>query len=209
MTERPSSSDATFFQSFEGFELIPTIVRLIAEGNPVSVGQIASAANSTVKYVERVLRSEVGTEWDDDGRLVGLGLTLRPTAHHFTTGGRDLYTWCATDTLLFATILDTSEVIESTCPATGQPIRIELEPSTLVSVSPVDAVVSQRHCAELVDDLRAQVCDHGHFFASSASAESWLAEHPDGEVLSVGAAFERCQATCSELGWFDRARTPR
>ena len=209
MTERSSCSDAAFFQSFQGFELIPVIVRLIAEGEPVPVNEIASAAGCSVDDVEAVLLSQGGTEWDDDGRLVGFGLTPHPTAHRFTTGGQRLYTWCATDTLYFSTILGTPALVESTCLASGQTIRVELEPSALVSVSPPDAVVSQRHCAELVGDIRTQVCDHGNFFASPTAAESWLAEHPDGELLSVAEAFERCQATCAELGWVSRAPTRR
>jgi alkylmercury lyase len=98
-------------------------------------------------------------------------------------------------------ILGRSTVVESTCPATGQPIRIELDPVAVMSIEPKDAVVSQRHHAELVADVRAQVCNHGHFFASSSAATAWAAEHPDGEVLSVQDAFDHGRTACVELGW--------
>jgi alkylmercury lyase len=208
VTERSGCSDAAFFQSFDGVELIPVIIRLIARGRPVPVDQIATESGSPVGEVERILRRAAGTDWDDDGRLVGLGLTLRPTAHRFTIGGRRLYTWCATDPLLFASILDLPALVESTCPATGQAIRIELDPPTLGRVDPPDTVVSQRQYGEVTADFRSEICDHGHFFASPAAGAAWLADHPDGELLSVAVAFERGRATCGQLGW-SRESMPR
>jgi len=165
-------------QGLDGFELIPHIVRAVVQGEPVALQKIAAAANLPTAEAERLLRSQPGTEWDDDGRLVGFGLTSRPTDHRFSVEGKTLYTWCATDTLFFTVILGRSTVVESTCPATGQLIRIELDPDAVISIEPKNAVVSQRHHGELVADVRAQVCDHGHFFASSAAASTWMAEHP-------------------------------
>jgi alkylmercury lyase len=167
----------------------------------VPVNDIAEAAQRSRDDVERVLRAQAGTDWDDDGRLVGLGLTLRPTAHRVTIPGQTLYTWCATDTFYFATILDTPALVESTCPATGQAIRLELQPDAVIAVNPSQTVVSQRHCAEPVSDIRAQVCDHGNFYSSANAAAAWLSEHPDGELLSVAETFERCQTTCKQFGW--------
>jgi alkylmercury lyase len=46
-----------------------------------------------------VVRAQQGTEWDDAGRLVGFGLTAQPTNYRFL-GGKTLYTWCASDTIL-------------------------------------------------------------------------------------------------------------
>ncbi len=201
MTDPGSCSDAAFLSSFDGFDLLPDIVRLIAQGQPVSLDALAETAQRAREDVERVLRAQPGTDWDDNGRLVGLGLTLRPTAHRFTIPGRTLYTWCATDTFYFATILDTPALVESTCPATGQVIRLELEPDVVIAVNPSQTVVSQRHCAELVDDIRAQVCDHGNFYSSADAAAAWLREHPAGELLSVAETFERCQTACKQLGW--------
>lgn len=77
-----------------------TILRLLAEGSPVPVETIASATGRAASEVERVLGAG-GAEMDEQGRLVGLGLTIRETPHRFTVGGRSLYTWCALDTLIF------------------------------------------------------------------------------------------------------------
>lgn len=205
MSEHTSCSDAAFISGVEGFDAFPHIVRLIARGEPVDIDELASWVQRPPAEVERSLRAQSGTEWDAEGHLVGFGLSLRPTEHRFTVAGRILYTWCATDTLLFTVILGAATVVESTCPTTRQPIRVDLTPDALTSVTPRDAVVSQRHAGELVGDLRAEICDHGHFYASAAAAGSWTVEHPEGEVLSVADAFDRCRATCEELGWLPQA----
>jgi alkylmercury lyase len=104
-------------------------------------------------------------------------------------------------------ILGDSTVAESTCPATGERIRIGLTPDAVVSVTPKDAVVSQRHHDEVLADVRAQVCDHGHFFSSPVAAETWAAEHPAGEVVSVAEAFDHGRAECAKLGWIGKVKS--
>ncbi len=209
MSENSCCSDATFISSVEGFEAFPHLVRLLARGEPLAISGIAEFAQRPAIEVERVLRAQRGTDWDDEGRLVGFGLTLRPTDHRYIVDGRTLYTWCATDTLLFTLILGVGAVAESTCPATGQPIRVELDPNAVTSVEPREAVISERCQRAEVANLRSEVCDEGHFYASWAAAQRWADEHPEGEVLSVTDAFERCRQACQELGWLSthKART--
>ncbi|MGH7692618.1 MAG: organomercurial lyase [Candidatus Dormibacteria bacterium] len=201
MSQPASCSDVAFISSVEGFDAFPQIVRLIARGEPVDLDELAPLVQRSRAVVERSLRGQPGTEWDAEGNLVGFGLTLQPTEHRFTVAGRTLYTWCAADTLLFTLILGEPAVAESTCPTTQQAVRVELAPDGLLSVSPQGAVISQRCPGELVGDLRAEICDHGHFYATAAAAGGWAAEHPDGEVLSIADAYQRCRATCAELGW--------
>ncbi|MGH2719099.1 MAG: organomercurial lyase MerB [Actinomycetota bacterium] len=210
MPDHHVCSDAAFLSTLEGFELVPHIVRALAlaRGRPVTTEEIAASADRPAANVERLLRSQPGTEWDGEGRLIGFGLTPSPTAHRFLVDETTLYTWCATDTLSFTVILGRPARVESTCPATGAAIRIELDADAVVSVTPKEAVVSQRHHGELLSDVRGQVCDHGHFFASPDAASSWEAEHPEGEVLSVTVAFDRSRSACEELGWIPE-RTAR
>jgi alkylmercury lyase len=209
VTEPHACSDAELISSFEGSPAIPTLLRLIARGRPVDLAELAAVSGPPAPDLERILRAQPGTEWDDDGRLVGFGLSLRPTAHRYLVSGRTLYTWCATDTLLFTVILGTDAVAESTCPATGQPIRLEITADAVTSVSPAGAVVSQRHRGDLVVNLRADVCDHSHFFASAVAAGAWVAAHPDGEILSITDAFDHCRTACEQLGWLVPGTTGR
>jgi alkylmercury lyase len=209
MTEPPACRDAELISSFEGSPAVPTILRLIARGRPVDLAELAAEPGQLAPDLERALRAQPGTEWDDDGRLVGFGLSLRPTAHRYLVGGHTLYTWCATDALLFTVILGTDAVAESTCPATGQAIELEITPNAVTSVSPPAAVVSQRHRGDLAANLRADVCEHGHFFASAAAASAWVAAHPDGVILSVTDAFDSARAACEQLGWLVPGTTGR
>lgn len=92
MSDHHVCSDAAFLFSLDGFELIPRIVRVLAEGEPVAVEEITASADLPVAEAERLLRSKPSTEWDDNGRLVGFGLTSRPTDHRFSVEGKSLYT---------------------------------------------------------------------------------------------------------------------
>jgi alkylmercury lyase len=190
VADQPTCTEPGFFRRFPGGELVPYVIRLLAVGEPVSLEAIASEAGVARAEVEAMLLGQPGTDWDDQGRLVGFGLTRRPTAHRLLLSGRQFYTWCAMDTLLFPLMLDEPAVAESRCPATGRAIRVELQPQAVVSVDPKDAVVS-RIGPGRVSDIRAEVCDHGHFFASSEAAREWVDLHPDGIVGPVRDAFDR------------------
>jgi alkylmercury lyase len=190
MTEQPTCTDAALLRRFPGSELMPHAIRLLAAGQPVELEQLAAASGVALDDVGALLHGQPGTDWDDHGRLIGFGLTLRPTAHRLILSGRRLYTWCATDTLLFPLILGVRAVAESHCPATRQPIRVELESDAVLSIDPEQAVVSQVS-AHQVMDVRGEVCTHGHFFASAEAAREWASEHPAGRVLTVREAFER------------------
>ena len=112
-----------------GLELAPHAVRLLAEGEPVEIERLAAASGWPPDAVQAALDEQTSAERDDRARLVGLALTLRPTRHRFTVDARTLYAWCASDTLMFPVILGRPGVVESTCPQTGRPIRIELTPA--------------------------------------------------------------------------------
>jgi alkylmercury lyase len=200
MTENGTCSDAKLISTFEGYQLLPHAIRLLAHGSPGILEELAAAAGWPEQQVETVLRSVEGTDWGPDGRLLGFGLTLKPTPHRFIVDGRSLYTWCAADTLIFTVLLAKPTVVISTCPATGRAITLELAADGVMSVDPAEAVVTERRCDQADADFRAQICDHGHFFASPEAARGWLAEHPDGEVRSVADAFETCRAACKQVG---------
>jgi alkylmercury lyase len=201
MTQPNVCNDAAFLAGVEGIDALPHLLRLLARGEPVDLDDLVELAGPAGADLRRVVRAQPGTEWASDGRLVGFGLTTRPTDYRFLVGGKTLYTWCASDTLFFSVILGERTVVESTCPVTGAPIHLEITPEAVTSVTPAETVVSQRQRQDLVDNLRFDVCDHGRFFASRSAAEAWLATVPDGQVSNVEAAFAECRAACEELGW--------
>ena len=192
MAEHPTCIEPGFLRRFPWSELAPHAIRLLAAGEPVRIEEIAAAAGVTSAEVDAMLSGQPGTDWDEQGRLIGFGLTQRPTAHRLILAGRQFYTWCAMDTLFFPVILGERAIAESRCPATERAIRVELEPERVVSVEPDHAVVS-RIGPGLVSDIRAEVCDHGHFFASAEAARDWAAQHPHGRVGPVREAFDQAR----------------
>ena len=133
------------------------MIRLVAEGRPVALERIAAEADMSVEEIDSWLRAQPGTDWDDRGRLLGFGLTQRPTRHRYILDGRVLFTFCAADTLMFTPILGRPAAVESSCPTTGQTIRVELTPETATSVDPTTAVVSQVNLACGASDIRGSL----------------------------------------------------
>lgn len=163
------------------------LLRLLAQGHPVTIEQLASATGRPADAVHQVLAELPDTEYDEQGRIVGYGLTQRPTQHRFTVEGRQLYTWCALDTLLFPAALGRSAEVESPCYATGTPVRLTVQPDRVADVDPPTAVVSivtPQQCTS----VRSAFCNEVHFFASPEAAQQRRSEHPGGTVLSVADA---------------------
>ncbi|TDO44720.1 alkylmercury lyase [Kribbella sp. VKM Ac-2527] len=182
-------------------DLMLHLTRLLAVGQPVTVDEVAAAGGWTVDQLRTELARHPSVEWDDDGRIAGFGLTLRATRHRFTFDDRTVYAFCATDTFEFPVILGRPGVVESVCPATGQTIRVELAPDRVLSVDPPQAVVTKIRPDHPVDDVRAEICDLGSFFASPQAAGDWLTHHPDGAIAPVHEDFEITRQAITQLGW--------
>lgn len=177
------------------------MIRLLAEGRPVALERLAAASGVPVGEIGSWLRAQPGTDWDDSGRLLGFGLTQRPTRHRYIVGGRVLFTFCAADALIFTPILGRPASIESSCPTTDQPIRVEVTPEAVTTVDPSTTVVSQADLACGASDIRGSCCEHGHFFATEEAAQEWRRTHPDGDVRPVREFFAIALDVCRELGW--------
>lgn len=185
----------------DGVDLAPQAIRLLSAGEPVELERLAAAVGRSVGDVEAALRSAGGGERDDDGRLVGLGLTLRPTRHRFTLDGLTMFGWCASDTLMFPVILGRAGVVDSTCPETGDAIHIELTPEGVGRLEPAAAVMTAVRPAGEIRDVRSMVCDHGHFYSSAGAARGWAGDHPDGFVRPIEEAVRLDRTIIGRVGW--------
>jgi alkylmercury lyase len=170
------------------FEIVPPTLALLARGKPASPEEIAAAAGESPEEVRAALEQFPSAEWDEQGRVVGLGLTLRPTPHRFEYEGRTLFTWCALDALLFPVLLGRPVSIESPCRGTGEPVRIEVTPAGIETVEPPSAVVSIVAARDLAN-IRSVGCNNTHFFRSPEAASRWLEKHPEASILPVEDAF--------------------
>lgn len=182
-------------------KMLRETVRLLAAGEPVSVQTLADATGISPTEVEAGLEQRLSVERDEAGRIVGWGLTLRPTPHKISFNGGTFYGWCATDMLMFPVILGKSGIIESTDPITGRTVRIEVSPSEVLRVDPPEAVVTGIRPSERVEDVRTNVCGLGHFVSSGDAAAEWLAANPQGVVKPVADEFETYRKIAHELGW--------
>lgn len=189
--ELSAQLDSSFRESvdMEGRALFRRLIVLLAEGQPLSVERIAFAVKRPRDEVAVSLRRLPSLEWDKSGQVVGAGLTLRPTPHHFILNGRTLYTWCALDALMFPALLEQTVQVESPCVTTGTPVRVTVTPNGVEQVEPPEAVVSLVSVGASAD-IRRAFCDYVNFFSSNEAATAWLSSHPAATTLPVGEAYQ-------------------
>jgi alkylmercury lyase len=161
--------------------LARALLRALAQGRPVAEPALTTAADRWPNV-----------ELDDRGRVVAFGgLSLTPTAHRFTVGGRRLYTWCAWDTLFLPALLDQPALVESSCAVTGAQVRLAVDRSGVRDVDPEDLWISfPTPGAVSTADITATFCCHVHFIAGRPAADRWLGGHAGASVLGVRDAFE-------------------
>lgn len=165
------------------------LLRLLARGEPVTAEDLAASTGRSAEDLRRVLPALPSIELDDHGRVVGSGITLRPTPHRFIVGHRQLYTWCAIDTLIFPHVLGEPAQVLSPCHQTGEPVSLTVLPDRIEDLEPDTAVVSVV-IPDDVTNVRAAFCDQVHFFTSRQAARPWLRQHPGMRVLEIEDAFE-------------------
>lgn len=162
--------------------------RLLSQGEPATIEDIAKASAHEVAEVKRCL--EGSSDLTDDGRVDAImGLTLRPTQHRIKLGETQLYTWCALDLLFIPSCLAATAKIESASPASGAPVRAVVTPHGIHDVDPEEAVLSVVPIQSDRHDIRSAFCNFVHFFTSRADAARWQATHRDGWLLPAADAF--------------------
>src|SRR6266436_6504449 len=106
--------------------------------------------------------------------------------------GRELYAWCAWDTLFLPALLGTSVEVESSCRVTGAPVRLMVTPRGVESAEPAGLSVSflLPEAEAMNANVITSFCHHVHFFSSRKAAKPWLHEHPETFLLSLADAYE-------------------
>jgi alkylmercury lyase len=170
------------------------VYRRLAEGSPASASDVAERAGAAAERVEELLTSWPGVHLDEKRDVIGFwGLTitkLSPT-HRLEVHGRNLFAWCAWDTLFLPEILDATARVESACPTTGETISLLVSPGGVVETSHPGAVVSFLTPDNHFDaDVIQSFCHFVHFFASREAGEAWTAKNPGTFLLSLDDAFE-------------------
>jgi alkylmercury lyase len=169
-------------------EIVPPTLDLLARGKPASPEEIAAASGKPPEAVRAALEQFPSAEWDEQSRVVGLGLTLHPTPHRLELEGRTLFAWCALDALLFPVLLGRPASIESPCRGTGELVHIEVMLAGIEVVEPPSAVMSIVAARDLAS-VRSAGCNNTHFFSSPEAASRWLEKHLRATILSAEEAF--------------------
>jgi alkylmercury lyase len=99
--------------------LVYHLVRELAKGEPVPPARVAEMMHMSVGEAVRLLEGAIPL--DDQGRIIGFGLSLVPTEHQYETNGRTFGLWCAVDAMIFPTIIGQPARIRSSCAVTGEP----------------------------------------------------------------------------------------
>jgi alkylmercury lyase len=177
--------------SWERMAYFLPLIRLLADGTPVSQAQLAAALERPVAEVTKVLGQFEDIVYDEDGRIVSAGLSLLPTPYRFEVNGHLLYTWCALDTLIFPVWLERPAQVSSACPVTGTPIHLRVSPERLEYLDPPSGVISlliQEGLATCCN-IREAFCAYSQFFSSREAAAPWLSQTPSAQLLLIEEAF--------------------
>jgi alkylmercury lyase len=190
------ASDEILTDAFENlhieqdqWRIIDKTLQLLSNGGyPVPPDEIAIRLQVPSETLISILRG-FGAEFDKDGNIVGVGLTLVPTPHVYEVNSTKLYTWCAIDALLFPIILKHTAHIESLDPISGDKIQVTVTPDGVQNVEPEAAVVSWVNSNVDPSNIRGSICHYVYFFTSSETASKWIAEHPGKMFYPVIDAF--------------------
>lgn len=191
------------------------ILQSLAQGRPISQGQAAAVSGlppATVAALFAEMAQTGGADFDAGGHIVGLALTLNPTPHGFNIDGRQLYAWCAIDTLFLPGQIGRSAQVASVCPISGAPIRLTITPRGVTAVEPKSVVVSvdvpghpsacgsdaRQTDAQPLDGAAGASCSSMHYLRTRAEGEQWRATHPNVAILSLADAWRVANAVWIE-----------
>jgi alkylmercury lyase len=191
LTEQMSAAVPKFDSDEQTVAL--ALLRMLAEGEPVSDQQLADASGVTEAAVHATVGSWPGAFRDDDERVIGfMGLSVIEFGNHrLEVDGRTLSAWCAWDTLFLPELLGREVRVRSRCPTTGMEITLTVGPKGPSDVRPAETVLSFLSPERKLDgDVIRSFCHFIHFFASERAAAEWTEQHPGTFTLSIEHGFE-------------------
>ena len=120
------------------------IIRGIAEHGAVSPEDLGAQLGLEPERAREIFAglANLGMEIDAEGNVVGAALTPTQTPHAVRFGARKLFAWCALDTLFIPGLVGEPADIESTCPTSGEAIRLRVSPDGACDYEPGGAVLS-------------------------------------------------------------------
>ena len=187
------------FQSDED-QIRQTVLRsYLSVGRAPSLSELTETTDLDLQEVRGLLQKlrkrDLVVLSDDGERITGAyPFTDNKTEHRVTVGDQTVYAMCAIDALGVGYMYGADVTIESSCRATGRPIRIATknQGAQLESYEPSNAVVWSG-IRPTHGTAATSLCTVLAFFSSDEALEKWrLEEHPDqrGYPLSMQEGFE-------------------
>lgn len=175
-----------------------TIIRaaypLLAEGNPISLEELAEQAGAAMLAVSNLLERHPGlARLNSEGSIEAfLGLSLTATPHRLEVQGHFLYAWCAWDALFIPRLVGATARVTSTCPVTKSKVSLTVTPDGIEDPAPAATMMSfSASCYEQAPGgAIGMSCDQIHFLASREAAIQWLAANPRAKVLTLREAWQ-------------------
>ena len=180
------------------------LYRELAHGVPVTPQVLADRVDARSDEVARRLENWHAVQRDERRRIIGYwGLTIVPTRHRMRVSERDLYAWCAWDTLFLPALLGVRAEVHSICHATSAPVRLTVGPDALEAPVPADFALSfvLPEAGAMRRDVVASFCSHVHFFRSVELAAACRELPSSAFVLDLGEAFEAGRLRNSGRYW--------
>jgi len=178
-------------------------MRLLAKGHPLPQDQLSSELQIPAEAIEVFLRDLESfglADMDDQGVLQGMILSVKKTQHRFRVNGKELFAWCALDTLFLPTVLNETAEVISKCADTGETIQIRVSPTGIEAAKPDDIHISllapgitpgtTPQCgSNKLTGAEGLFCSNTLFFGSKEAAARWMESRPNSMVLPLEEAF--------------------
>lgn len=165
-------------------------------GCPVSHQQLADACAIALPEVNRLLKTWIAIYYDDLGNIIRFwGLTLNETPHKLLIDGRELYAWCAWDTLFLPALMGKAVQVVSHCASSNVPIQLSIDRKHIMSLTPDNAVLSFVMPDEegIRKDVISIFCHSVLFFSSAEKGEQWVANNTGTFLMPVERAYVLAQ----------------
>jgi len=160
---------------------------LLAQGRPVSVEEIAKAADTGTRQVEEAVDA-ARCERDAQGRLIDLyGMTLTPTLHRLTIDGKILFSCCALWAHVIPKLVGATVQVDSVDPLQRELVHLSVSPSGVESANPPGAAATLAVAnQEAIDtNVGEAFCHRVRHFVSRESAEAFAAERQTCHAIDV------------------------
>jgi len=165
----------------EKWPLFVELQKQLLDGNPVPIEPAAKILGATVENAKEII-NQFG-ETNQNGEIVAFaGISIIPTPHSFKVEGKQLYTWCAADALIFPSFFNVSAEIESIDPINRESINLLIKGKKIDFIQPESAFVSWVDDVDM-KDIRNTMCKRIHFFVSEQTAKEWQLSNPNAKIL--------------------------